>query len=240
LSYRDRGSTVHKTLEFIWREVGSRAGLLELSPGEMQALITRGAEAAVAKLGPGIGRDLEKQRLLRLLSEWLDIEKSRSEFSVTGIEAERVVEIGGLRIKVRADRVDALPDGREIILDYKTGQLKSRGWEGERPDEPQLPLYCATSADPVAGAAFAMIRTGELRFRGLTASDVNLPLLTKMSIDPAVPFQHQVADWRRVLEHLADKFRAGVAEVDPKSGACDNCGLRALCRIREFESGVPR
>ena len=240
LSYRDRGSTVHKTLEFIWREVGSRARLLELSPGEMQALITRGAEAAVAKLGPGIGRDLEKQRLLRLLSEWLDIEKSRSEFSVTGIEAERVVEIGGLRIKVRADRVDALPDGREIILDYKTGQLKSRGWEGERPDEPQLPLYCATSADPVAGAAFAMIRTGELRFRGLTASNVNLPLLTKMSIDPAVPFQHQVADWRRVLEHLADKFRAGVAEVDPKSGACDNCGLRALCRIREFESGVPR
>ena len=134
----------------------------------MEALIARGADAAVAKLGPGIGRDLEKQRLQRLLPEWLEIEKSRPAFTVAGIEAERVIAIAGLQIRVRADRVDALPDGREIILDYKTGQLKSRAWEGDRPDEPQLPLYCATSEQPVAGAAFAMIRTGELRFRGLT------------------------------------------------------------------------
>ena len=56
----------------------------------MEALIARGADAAVAKLGPGIGRDLEKRRLQRLLKEWLEIEKSRPEFIVAGIEAERV------------------------------------------------------------------------------------------------------------------------------------------------------
>jgi probable DNA repair protein len=235
LSYRDRGTTVHKALEVIWRELGSHARLMELPPQELEALITRGAEAAVAKLGRGTGRDLEKRRLLRLLSEWLGIEKSRSAFTIAGIEAERAIEIGGLRVRVRADRVDALADGREIILDYKTGQLKSRGWEGERPDEPQLPLYCATSGQPVAGAAFAMIRTGDLRFRGLTASDVRLPALTKMPIDPALPFERQLLEWRDVLEHLAEDFRHGKAEVDPKPGACDNCGLRALCRIRELE-----
>jgi ATP-dependent helicase/nuclease subunit B len=236
LSYRDRGTTVHEALEFIWSELRSHARLMELSPSETQELIALGADAAVAKLGPGIGRDLEKQRLQRLLSEWLDIEKLRPAFTVAGIEAERVVAIAGLQVRVRADRVDALPDGREIILDYKTGQLKSRGWEGERLDEPQLPLYCATSEHPVAGAAFAMIRTGELRFRGLTAADVSLPSITKMSIDPALPFERQLLDWRRVLERLAEGFRAGHAEVDPKPGACDNCGLRALCRIREFEN----
>jgi len=236
LSYRDRGTTIHKALEIIWLELGSHARLMELSANDLEALITRGAEAAVAKLGPGIGRDLEKQRLQRLLPEWLDIEKSRSPFTVAGIEAECVIAIAGLQIRVRADRVDALPDGREIILDYKTGQLKTRGWEGPRPDEPQLPLYCATSDNPVAGAAFAMIRTGELRFRGLTASDAGLPSLTKMPIDPAVPFDRQVLEWRRVLEDLAEDFRAGKAEVDPKPGACDNCGLRAFCRIREFEN----
>ncbi len=234
LSYRDRGTTVHKALEFIWRELGSRAGLMELGATELEALIDRGADAAVAKLGPGIGRDLEKRRLQKLLSEWLDIEKSRSDFSIGDIEAERVVSVAGLQVQVRADRVDVLPDGREIILDYKTGQLKPRGWEGERPDEPQLPLYCATSDHPVAGAAFAMIRTGELRFRGLTASDVGLPALSKMPIDPALPFERQVLEWRLVLEHLAEDFRRGKAEVDPKPGACDNCGLRALCRIREL------
>jgi RecB family exonuclease len=211
---------------------------MEQSSAELSALIASAADAAVAKLGPGIGRDLEKQRLQKLLPEWLDIEKSREEFTVAGIEAERVVSIGGLQVKVRADRVDALPDGREIILDYKTGQLKPRAWEGERPDEPQLPLYSATSEQPVAGAAFAMIHTGELQFRGLTAPGVALPGMAKMKIDPPLPFDTQLDEWRRALEQLAEKFRAAHAEVDPKEGACDYCGLRALCRIREFEPGV--
>jgi len=233
LSYRDRGTTVHKALEFIWAELRSHAQLMELNTAELDALITRGADAAAAKLGPGIGRDLEKQRLQRLLAEWLNIEKSRPEFTVAGIEAERAIAIAGLQVKVRADRVDALPDGREIILDYKTGQLKSRGWEGERPDEPQLPLYCVSNERPVAAAAFALIRTGELQFRG---SGAGLPEMVKMKIDPPLPFDAQMEEWRRVLEHLAQEFRAGRAEVDPKPGACDNCGLRALCRIRELEN----
>ena len=131
--------------------------------------------------------------------------------------------------------MDELPDGREIILDYKTGQLKSTGWDGERPDEPQLPLYCVTNERPVAGAAFAMIRTGDLRFRGLTAAGATLPVMKKMSIEAPLPFEAQLDEWRRVLEQLAADFRDGQAEVDPKNGACDNCGLRALCRIREFE-----
>jgi ATP-dependent helicase/nuclease subunit B len=236
LSYRDRGTTVHKALEVIWRELGSRARLIELSVEELESLIARAADAAVAKLGPGIGRDLEKQRLQKLLPDWLNIERARPEFTVAGIEAERLIAIGGLRVNVRADRVDALPDGREIILDYKTGQLKSNAWEGERPDEPQLPLYCVTNERTIAGAAFAVIRVGELRFRGLTSSDVNLPSLKKMSIDPALPFDRQLLEWRRELEHLAENFRAGKAEVDPKKGACENCGLRALCRIREIEN----
>jgi ATP-dependent helicase/nuclease subunit B len=236
LSYRDRGTTVHKALEFIWRELGSHARLIQLSPQALEALIALGADAAVAKLGPGIGRDLEKRRLQRLLNEWLDIEKSRPEFSVAGIEAERLATISGVQVRIRADRVDEVPGGSEIIIDYKTGQLKSRGWEGERPDEPQLPLYCVTNERPVAGAAFAMIRTGELRFRGLTAPGANLPALAKMSIHPALPFEARLEEWRRVLEQLAANYRNGHAEVDPKSGACDNCGLRALCRIREFEN----
>jgi hypothetical protein len=85
----------------------------------------------------------------------------------------------------------------------------------------------------LAGAAFAIIRTGELRFRGLTAPDTDLPALAKMSA-PAIPFQDQLVEWRDVLTRLAEDYRAGRAEVDPKeTNTCDNCGLRALCRIRE-------
>jgi ATP-dependent helicase/nuclease subunit B len=164
----------------------------------------------------------------------------RSEFTVANTEAAREIAIGGLQVRVRADRVDALPDGGQIILDYKTGQLKSSAWEGERPDEPQLPLYCVTNDRPVAGAAFALIRIGELQFRGLTGTGASLPGMAKMKINPPIPFDAQLEEWRRVLEHLAEDYRAGKAEVDPKKDACDNCGLRALCRIREFEPGVQR
>ncbi len=236
LSYRDRGTTVHKALEFIWRELGSQARLIDLPAETLEALIAQGADAAVAKLGPGIGRDLEKRRLQKLLRDWLAIEKSRPAFTVAGIEADRVATVSGVQVKMRADRVDELSDGRQIILDYKTGQLKADGWDGERPDEPQLPLYCVTNDQPVAGAAFAMIRIGELRFRGLTAAGVDLPEMKKMRVNSALPFEAQLEEWREALEQLAANYRNGLAEVDPKPGACDNCGLRALCRIRELEN----
>jgi probable DNA repair protein len=238
LSYRDRGTTVHKALEVVWRELGSHARLVALAPADIDTLIAQGADAAAAKLGPGIGRDLEKRRLQKLLRGWLEIEKSRPDFTVAEVEAERVASISGLEVKIRADRVDALPDGREIILDYKTGLLEARAWDGERPDEPQLPLYCVTNERPVAGAAFAQIRTGELRFRGMTMPDAALPKMGKMTITPPLPFDAQMKEWRAVLGSLATNFRGGLAAVDPKPGACDNCGLRALCRIRELESGV--
>ena len=235
LSYRDRGTTVHKALEVIWREVGTQARLLSMGQDELGALIAHAADEAVAKIATRLGRNLEKPRLKRLLAKWLEIEKARPEFSVAGIEAERVAEIGGIAVKVRADRVDTLPDGRQIILDYKTGQVKARGWEGERLDEPQLPLYCATSEGTVGGAAFAVIRSDDMLFRGLTAEGVALPEFKKMAADASVPFDLQLMAWRRALEQLGENFRAGDAAVDPKPGACDHCGLEALCRIRERE-----
>ena len=235
LSYRDRGKTVHKALEFIWRELGSHARLIELESGALDSLIAQGAGAAVATLGPGIGRDLEQRRLQTLLRVWLEVEKLRPAFAVAGIEAERVVTISGVQVKLRADRVDQLADGREIILDYKTGQLNARAWDGERPDEPQLPLYCVTNEHPVAGASFAVVRTGELRFRGLTSAGALLPGILKMAFALPLPFEAQLKEWRAVLEQLAVNYRIGRAEVDPKPGACDNCGLRAFCRVRELE-----
>jgi ATP-dependent helicase/nuclease subunit B len=236
LNYKNRGTTVHKALEFIWNELGSHARLMALTPDGLRELIARAAEVAVQKLGAVVGSGVERQRLERLLAEWLEIEKSRSEFVVRRQEEENSVTLGGLRIKTRADRVDEAPDGRQIILDYKTGQVKFSAWDGDRPDEPQLPLYCATSDQPIAGAAFVFIRVGELAFKGLAEPGIAPPGLKKMNMEIPRSFSEQRTEWRRVLEGLADSFRAGHAEVDPKRGACDYCGLKALCRIREREN----
>jgi probable DNA repair protein len=236
LSYKDRGTAVHKALELIWRELGSHTRLMELTPDQLREMLARDVEAAINRLGVRYGRTLERRRLETLLAAWLEIEKSREPFIVSKTEDERLVMVNGLQVRTRADRVDELPDGRAIIVDYKTGALSSTGWAGDRPDEPQLPLYCVSSERPLAGAAFAQIRTGELGFRGSTENRVSLPAMRKMLGEHPGEFEEQLAEWKRVLGALAEKFRAGLAHVDPKPGACDNCGLTALCRIRELQS----
>ncbi len=237
LSYRDRGTTVHRALQLIWTELGSQARLKEIAPQELQTLIAQHVDAAVDHLGPGIGRHLERRRLQHLLTEWLEIEKSRFEFTVLKPEEERLVTIGGVQVRTRVDRVDLLASGGEIILDYKTGQVKSGAWDGDRPDDPQVPLYCASSERSIAGAAFAIIRTGELAFRGIAENSATLPDMKRMNSPRNVTVLQQIAEWKHVLVRLAEDFRGGVARVDPKPDACDHCGLTALCRVLETDRG---
>jgi probable DNA repair protein len=236
LSYKDRGNAVHQALHRIWREIGSQARLAELSVAELSGLVARCVAEVVDRLPSGIGQRLEQRRLERLLGLWLEIEKSRDPFTVIASEESRSVNIAGFEITTRADRIDEVAPGREVILDYKTGNIKAGVWDGERPDEPQLPLYCATSGRPVAGAAFAVIRADELAFRGLTGGGVFLPDMKRMRIENEVAFSEQVARWRNVLVKLGEDFRDGDAGINPKHGACDHCRRWALCRIREFEN----
>ncbi|MDP8979408.1 MAG: PD-(D/E)XK nuclease family protein, partial [Acidobacteriota bacterium] len=233
LTPREKGSALHKTLELIWKELGDQRRLLEMTPLELRDAITRGARTALDQLGPGIGRTLEQIRLESLLHDWLELEKTRAPFAVLTPETECVAEIGGLRLRTRVDRVDQLEDGRRILLDYKTGEVKTGGWSGDRPDEPQLPLYCAGSFEPLAGAALVQIQAGTLGFRGILADPGLLPHFKPMKLDTGFLLSEQVEEWRRVLAKLADRFVAGDAEVDPKPNACDFCKLDALCRVKE-------
>jgi hypothetical protein len=233
LTPREKGSALHTTLELIWTELRDHNRLMELTSSELRDVIARSARAALDKLGPGIGRTLEQIRLETLLYEWLEIEKTRAPFTVLTPETDCVAEIGSLRLRTRVDRVDQLEDGRRILLDYKTGEVKTGGWSGDRPDEPQLPLYCAGSFEPLAGAALVQIQAGTLGFRGILADPSLLPHFKPMRLDNGLPLSEQVAEWRRVLGNLADRFVAGDAEVDPKPHACDFCGLDAFCRVKE-------
>jgi hypothetical protein len=230
-SYLERGTTVHKVLQLLWTELESHARLVSMDERELRDLIARKVKMSLAA-SHGPGRMLEQQRLERLLFKWLQLEASRQPFFVSAQEEERVAAIGGLSVRVRVDRRDQLPDGRAILLDYKTGEVKSTAWDTDRPDEPQLPLYCISAAAPTAGAVIAQIRSRELGFRGLT-DGISLPAMKTMKIDPPLPFHAQIDGWKRSLERLAFEYRSGHAKVNPKKDACEHCGLWALCRIRE-------
>ncbi len=182
---------------------------------------------------------LETERLTRLVVEWLRYEQARLPFRVEGTEVKREVTIAGVHIDVRLDRVDELPDGSRLILDYKSSDVGPSAWRGERPDDVQLPLYATYAVlDPLEGLAFGRIRPGNVEICGrlknaATGLRPDLSPRSGLKTDPLT--DEQLEDWRSVIERLGSEFVAGHAEVDPKDPGktCTNCHLHAVCRIYE-------
>ena len=75
------------------------------------------------------------------MSEWLALEKKRPPFQVIEQETERSLELSGLRLRLKIDRIDQLEDGGQLLIDYKTGMTSIQDWLTERLRQPQLPLY---------------------------------------------------------------------------------------------------
>jgi probable DNA repair protein len=240
LDAKTRGQLVHEALRFLWEAVQSHERLCALSPAEQEAAIQAAIGKAVehaarerAQTLSGRFREIEAERLAALLRQWLEIERRRAPFRLQTAEKETALRLGGLELGGRIDRIDTLEDGRCAIMDYKTGQPKTKDWEGERPDEPQLPAYAVGREPPLSVAAlmFAQLRPGQgFGFKGLAADDGIAP-----NVDAADDWPAQLASWRATLDRLAENFRRGDARVDPKEfpRTCDYCGLMALCRVHE-------
>ena len=133
------------------------------------------------------------------------------------------------------DRVDKLQDGSSAIIDYKTGSTSLTKWFGERPDEPQLPLYSVFGSDQVSSISFAQMKKGDMKYVGLTDSEDFFSCLKNLEESKADEQQwaDQLTHWKRVLQSLSDEFVAGDARVNPTKDACNYCDLTSLCRINE-------
>lgn len=242
----ERGMLLHRVLAKVWSRIRTRGELESLGGEALEKLIEEAASSAVAGLKQqrpvtlaGRFAVLEQARLARLVGEWLKVELERGEFEVVACEDKRTVAVGGVRIDARLDRIDRLPDGRRLVIDYKTGKVQVRHWLGERPEEPQLPLYCVTAGDEVAAVAFARVRPGEMRYYGL-ARDGDLLPGTKpfANLKEAAPYgawEGLLAAWRKELTRLGEEFAAGRSPVDPKRypQTCEFCEFGPLCRINE-------
>ncbi|MGC2499470.1 MAG: PD-(D/E)XK nuclease family protein, partial [Acidobacteriaceae bacterium] len=188
----------------------------------------------------------EKRRLLARLSEWLVCEAGRQPFTVEACEQKLSdVHIGDLRLNLRADRIDLLPDGTRLLLDYKTGRISPAAWKGDRPDEPQLPLYAAYgNVENLSGVLFAKIRagsTGTKRNTGFEGRvrDAHAQLSEDFGNQQVIvtdAYSDAMRDdWARALQNLALEFLHGHATVRPREPqVCNYCALPALCRKAEL------
>ena len=243
LSPAERGSIAHVALEVLWRELKTQQALKDLLEEERSALIRRSIRAAMDRALKGHASavlqrllGLEENRLERLLQQWLTIEADRPPFEISDTETTTTAELGGLKLRIKADRVDRYADGRHAILDYKTSKnLSLSGWESERPDAPQLPLYVAMSERPISSVLFAKLVAGEPALVGISESGEQAGRQPK-----GPPLTERIHGWRGVMETLATSFRQGHAAVDPKKAkqTCQYCDLTPLCRIGELSRGL--
>lgn len=253
LNVMERGSILHDLMQRTWHRLGSQENLNHLNDDERNEMIESVVEETIRshqRRHPQTFTqrfsELEKERLEQILVQWLQLEQERSEFSVISLEESQQIAFAGLEVRTRMDRVDQLADGRHVIIDYKTGEAAVGEWSGERPDDPQLPLYAITQDKEIAALAFARLKSGAtFGFEGLARDDDLIPGIgafaesrqTKKFIraDGTFPsWEEQQEHWKEVLTGLAREFREGDARVNPKNrDTCKYCEQHTFCRIFE-------
>lgn len=253
LDASDRGLLVHRAADSLWKELADSARLAAASEQELKAAITRAVATAcemVRKRRPDVMTDafaaLERGRVEALLARLLELEKARAPFAVLGREEPRPVSVAGVRLETRLDRVDRLADGSHVVLDYKTSrEVSAADWRGERPDEPQLPLYAASGRGDLAAVAFAQLTARQVRFEGLSRTAGVLPGVPSLAESKEAQYypdwNGMLERWRAVLEALARDYLSGNAAVAPKRypDTCKRCDFPTLCRVGELMDRGP-
>lgn len=248
------GSLVHSALEHFWTETKNQVNLLQLDDQALGERVDKHVNTVIddergLKQRPAF-RTVEAKRVYRHVMDYLALEKERDSFEVIGFEKEILPEIEGQVVRLIIDRIDKLPSGEEIIIDYKTGREDPKKWFGDRPENPQLPLYAISAEKTPAAVVFGIIRDDGCLYKGVVKSAGLLPGLPKTGasnqylVDAGQEMLKTIENWRQVLHRLMADFLAGEAAIDPKHGikTCDNsyCELQSLCRIGELEQRQKR
>jgi len=244
------GLLVHRVLELFWKETKTQAALLQLDEDTLAEQV-RGHVDFVTNDDRGLKqrpafRLVEADRIQRHVMDYLALEKQREAFEVVAFEEKIQTKINGQTINLVIDRIDRVAAGDEIIIDYKTGLEDPKKWFGDRPENPQLPLYAITAKKSPAGVVFGIIRDDGCHYKGVVKRGGLLPELppkeTKANqylVDAGNDLPKTIADWRQVLQHLMTDFLAGESAIDPKHGlnTCNNsyCNLQSFCRVGDLE-----
>ena len=222
LSPLERGIILHDVLDTLWEQLGNQASLLAADPSELSVNIDQISLHSLHRWRarkPELGEryfQLEIERFNTLIKRWLDNERERPPFTVAAREATVEASFAGLPLTLRIDRIDQTEQGETLLIDYKTGNSTIAGWLGDRPAEPQLPLYALLQDQPPTAISFGIINAEQQKLVGLT-DNPNLIPGYKISNRYSVPEQWSelLEQWRNVLTDIAHSYCNGDAAITP-------------------------
>jgi len=206
-----RGSIVHEILYRLWSQWETSDVLCTLEDDELSIQVSQTIEKILSEqatknsilLGENF-KFLEKQKLSKTIHQWLNIEKQRQPFKVIAKEQKKQITLGELKISLIMDRLDAV-NNDSVVIDYKTGNVKPNAWLGDRPKDPQLPLYTLATNPSPQGCAFALLKGNEPKFIGLSKE----PMVDGIKTCEDWPLQLRL--WEKAIQNLADEFIEGQA-----------------------------
>lgn len=211
----DYGRWLHATLhDFHTRRSGrdDRAELMAAADAAQEALALDAAQMWPFRAAFG---DFATRYLV-----WLQGRDAQGWHFEAGEVARRTTPaaLEGVVVDGRLDRIDRGPDGRLMVIDYKTGRVdKLKQRVRQRLEDTQLAFYAALVADD----------------DGAPPRAVYLPLRDK---DPVKEIEHE--DVAETARQLIDGLGADLAALRSGAGAaalgeppaCDHCAARGLCR----------
>ena len=215
LGKRDFGNWLH-TLLHHFHEALKQAPAHSLH--EQLAIINIASEQATTELG------LSDSEFLPFAASWprvrtgyLDWLATHQATGATYAEGEvwKDMPLGQLTLVGKIDRIDHMPDGSRLVMDYKTeAESTTQARIKDAREDTQLAFYAALLADDTLSAAY--INLGE-----------KLPTKTHAQPD--------IVDLRDELIHsiLSDMSRISEGAALPALGegkACEFCAARGLCR----------
>ena len=215
LGKRDFGNWLHTLLHHFHEALKMAPG--QSLPGRL-AIINIAAEQASAELG------LSESEFLPFAAIWPRVRAGYLEWlaghEATGAqfaegEVWKDMPLGPITLIGKLDRIDQMPDGSRIVMDYKTeARPTTQARINDAREDTQLAFYAALLEDDTLAAAY--VNLGEK--------------------EPTRTYgQPEIVDLRDELIHsiLSDMARIADGAPLPALGegkACDYCAARGLCR----------
>lgn len=265
LSSLEKGNLYNRVLDRLYRQVTKAdrmtPELVDLLRGQLPGIFEAEWQKAQAARNTqtGVRQELEKERLLRRVTDWYEVEaKAWQSMGLPlvpkylewtfGMQAKHgqdpkshaePITVGKLKFRGQIDRIDATEDGTFLVVDYKTKNTKPMPKAIEQGLDFLLPVYVKAVEQVLfpdgtaVGAVYVSIEKADRTTSALVKAEFLDGLgmgRKKTKLDEAA-WQDLLAHAERTLERYREQMADGVFAVLPGDDAvCEHCDYRKICR----------